>query len=79
MAPKKKIRRRAATKKKIAPWERASRAFVGLKLLAPPWSRNSDPMVRLTGWLVSFTALLGVVAGLQWCTLEKTDKTLKAA
>jgi hypothetical protein len=42
------------------------------------WFNKSDPMARLTGWLVAFTGLLALATiGTIW-VLKKTDDTLRA-
>ncbi|MDQ6867841.1 MAG: hypothetical protein M3178_05395 [Pseudomonadota bacterium] len=43
----------------------------------PWWFQQNDPTVRLTGWLTTYTFLLVIVAGLQFCALEQTDQRMR--
>lgn len=41
------------------------------------WFNEREPISRFTGWLAAYTAVLMVVGLLQWCTLEKTNQTMR--
>jgi hypothetical protein len=43
-------------------------------LKRPWWFQESEPVAKFTGWLVFYTLMLVVVAGLQWRTLASTDR-----
>jgi hypothetical protein len=38
------------------------------------WFTHPDPIVRLTAWVALFTLCAVIVAALQWCTLQETNK-----
>jgi hypothetical protein len=46
---------------------------------APWWFKEKDPVAKFTGWVAAYTGVLVLVATLQLCTLNSTDRTTNAA